>query len=44
MAGTPFGFLLSLIGLLFDKDKKAAIAGLIVAGLVVLVFFLNSFC
>jgi hypothetical protein len=44
LAGTPLGLLLSLIGLLFDRDKKAAIAGLVIAGIVVLAFCLNSLC
>jgi hypothetical protein len=35
---------LSLIGLMFDKDKKAAVAGLIVSGILVLLFFVTTFC
>jgi hypothetical protein len=36
--------LLSLIGLLFDQNKKAAAAGLIVSGILALLFFVTAFC
>jgi hypothetical protein len=42
LAGTPLGLLLSLIGLLVDRNKKPAIAGLLLVGSVILLFFLAS--
>jgi hypothetical protein len=38
------GLLLSLIGLLFDKNKKAAVIGILLSGLLVLFFCWSSLC
>ena len=40
----PLGFILSLIGLLVDRDKKAALVGLAASGLLVAFFFLVAIC
>jgi hypothetical protein len=44
MTATPLGILLSFIGLLFEREKKPALAGLGIAGVLVLLFFLTTFC
>ncbi len=42
MLGAPLGLLLSLIGLLVDKNKRPAIISLIIAGATALLLFLLS--
>lgn len=44
MAGTPLGFLLSLIGVVIDKNKRPAIIGLIASGSVIALFFVLTLC
>jgi hypothetical protein len=44
MAGTPLGFLLSLIGLFTDSRKGFALFGLIVSGLLLASFMILQLC
>ncbi len=44
MGAGPVGFLLSLLGLIFDKQKGAAAAGLIISGLLALLAFFTILC
>ncbi len=44
MLGTPLGVLLSLVGLLVDKRKSAAIAGLVVGGGILVLYFTLALC
>ncbi len=44
MLGTPLGVLLSLVGLLVDKKKSAAITGLIVGGSILALYFTLALC
>jgi hypothetical protein len=42
--GTPLALLLSLIGLLFDRNKRPALIGLLIAGSVAAIFFTMALC
>ena len=45
MAATPFGLLLSIIGLVVDRKKTPALAGLLLlAGGVVMLLLVKSLC
>jgi hypothetical protein len=44
MLGAPLGFILSLIGLFADGDKRPAAGGLAIAGLLAGLFFFVAFC
>jgi hypothetical protein len=41
---TPLGLLLSLIGLVIDKNKKPAIMGLILGGIIAALFAVLNLC
>jgi hypothetical protein len=42
--GTPFGFILSLLGVIQNKDRRAGILGLILTGVLVALGLLLSLC
>jgi hypothetical protein len=44
VAGAPLGFILSLLGIIRDRDRKPAVVGLIVSGALVALFFLTALC
>ena len=44
IAATPLGVLLCFIGLLFDRYKRPAVVGLLLAGATIAVFFLAALC
>ncbi len=44
MVGAPLGLLLSLVGLLVDKRKSAAIVGLVIGGSMVVLFLVLTLC
>jgi hypothetical protein len=41
---TPFGFILSLLGVLLNKDRRAGVLGLIIAAGLVAFALLSSLC
>ncbi len=44
MAGTPIGLILSLLGVVLDKGRRAGFAGLAISALLVLWFCFNALC
>ena len=44
MASTPLALVLSLIGLLFDRNKIPALIGLVIGGGVAALFFIKALC
>ena len=44
MAATPLGFILSLVGVFVDKNKRPAVIGLVVSVVTVILFFITVVC
>jgi hypothetical protein len=44
MAATPVGFLVSLIGVFIDRDKKAALVGLILTAAIAGLMLITTLC
>jgi hypothetical protein len=44
LLATPLGFLLSLIGVIMNQDRRAGIAGLVITGTMVALFFVTTLC
>jgi hypothetical protein len=44
MAAAPLGFILSLLGVIFNRDRMAAVLGLIISGAMVALFLLVTLC
>jgi hypothetical protein len=41
---TPLGFILSLLGVILNQDRRAGVLGLVITGALVALFLLTSFC
>jgi hypothetical protein len=41
---TPLGFILSLLGVVLYKDRRAGVLGLVITGALIAFFLLSSFC
>ena len=41
---TPLGFILSLVGVLLNKDRRAGVLGLVIAGALVAFALLSALC
>jgi hypothetical protein len=41
---TPLGFILSLIGVLTNKDRRAGVWGLVLTGAIIVFFLATTFC
>jgi hypothetical protein len=41
---TPLGFILSLLGVILNQDRRAGVLGLVITGTLVALFLLTSFC
>jgi hypothetical protein len=44
MVATPLGFILSLLGLILNKNRRAAFLGAIIAGAMVAFALISSLC
>jgi hypothetical protein len=44
MGGTPLGFILSLLGVVLNKGRRAGIVGLAVSAILVVWFFFAALC
>jgi hypothetical protein len=41
---TPLGFILSVLGVILNQDRRAGVLGLAITGALVALFLLTSFC
>jgi hypothetical protein len=44
LLATPLGFILSLIGVVTNKDRRAGVLGLVITGAFIAFFLVSSFC
>jgi hypothetical protein len=44
LLATPLGFLLSLIGVVMNQDRRAGVWGLAITGAMVALFFVTTLC
>jgi hypothetical protein len=44
MVATPLGFVLSLLGVILNKDRRAGVLGLILIGALATYVMLTTFC
>jgi hypothetical protein len=44
LLATPLGFILSLLGVVLNKDRRAGVLGLIITGALIGFFLVSSFC
>jgi hypothetical protein len=44
LLATPLGFILSLVGVVSNQDRRAGILGLILTGSLIAIFLLTSLC
>ena len=42
--GTPLGFILSLLGVILNRDRLAGVLGLVISGGLVALFLLTRLC
>jgi hypothetical protein len=44
MAAAPAGLILSLLGVILNRDRLAAVLGLVISGAMVALFFMATLC
>ncbi len=44
MAAAPAGLILSLLGVILNRDRLAAVLGLVISGAMVALFFIATLC
>jgi hypothetical protein len=44
LLATPLGFLLSLIAVIMNQDRRAGVLGLLISGAMVVLFFMATLC
>jgi len=44
IVATPLGFILSLVGVVTNKDRRAGVLGVILTGALIALFLVSSFC
>jgi hypothetical protein len=44
LVATPLGFLLSLIGVIMNQDRRAGVVGMVITGAMVALFFGATLC
>ncbi len=44
MVATPLGFILSLLGVVLNRDRLSGVLGLVISGAVAAFILLNSLC
>jgi hypothetical protein len=44
LLATPLGFILSLIGVITNKDRRAGVLGLILTGALIAFFLVSTLC
>ena len=44
LLATPLGFILSLLGVVLNKDRRAGIVGLVLTGALIAFFLVSTLC